>query len=111
MKTVVENNTVKSSFTTDLSSSDSSGNESDTGLTIAVKEEKPTKNKNKVTATKEIKHFIEKDLLSSDDEKPIKKRNPRKGKRLLKKEILLHVVVMDKITKNQSNQKKLKRKS
>ena len=73
MKKVVENNSDKSCDNSDLSSSDISGNESDTGLTIAVKEEKPTKNKKKVT-TEELRKVIEKNLLSSDDEKPIKNK-------------------------------------
>ena len=98
MKKVVENNSDNSCDISDESSSDISGNESDTGLTIVVNEEKPTKNKKKVT-TEEFKKVIEKNLLSSDDEKPIKNK-----KRLLKEVIPLQVVVMIKITKNQPNQ-------
>ena len=71
MKKVVENNGDKSCDNSDLSSSDISGNESDTGLTVVVNEEKPTKNEKKVT-TEELKKVIENSLLSSDDEKPIK---------------------------------------
>ena len=73
MKKVVENNSDKSYDNSDLSSSDISGNESDTGLTIVVNEEKPTKNKKKVT-TEELRKVIEKNLLSSDDEKPTKNK-------------------------------------
>ena len=58
MKKVVENNSDKSCDNSDESSSNISGNESGTGLTIMVNEEKPTKNKKKVT-TEEIKNFIE----------------------------------------------------
>ena len=43
MKKVVENNSDKSCDNSDLSSSDISGNESDTGLTIAVNEKKNNK--------------------------------------------------------------------
>ena len=57
MKKVVENNTDKSCDNSDESSCDTSGNESDTGLTIEVNEEKPTKNKKKVT-TEEIRKVI-----------------------------------------------------
>ena len=60
MKKVVENNAFKSCNDSDLSSSDSSGNESDTGLTIELNEEKPTKNKKKDATYKEITNFIEK---------------------------------------------------
>ena len=73
MKKVVENNSDKSCDKSDLSSSDISGNESDTGLTIAVNKEKPTKNKKKVT-TEELRKVIEKNFLSSDDEKPTKNK-------------------------------------
>ena len=79
MKKVVENNTDKSCDNSGESSCDISGNESDTGLTIEVNEEKPTKNKKKVT-TEEIKNFIEKNLLSSDDEKLIKNTLTKKKK-------------------------------
>ena len=106
MKKVVENNSDNSCDISDLSSSDISDNESDTGLKIVVNEEKPTKNKKKVT-TEELKKVIENSLVSSDDEKPIKykrKSLPRKQRRLLKK-------VMIKIKKNQPNQRKIKRKS
>ena len=89
MKKEVEN---KNSFITDLSSSESSGDESDDNKEI------PIENK------KEIKEVIENYLLSSDDEKTIKKIPPRKEKRLLKREILLLAVVMIKIKKNQLNQ-------
>ena len=85
MKQVVENNTDKSCDNSDESSSDISGNESDTGLTIEVNEEKPTKNKKKDTTTKEIKNFIEKNLFSSDDEKPIKNTPTKKRKKGFKK--------------------------
>ena len=44
MKKVVENNSDKSCDNSDENSSNISGNESDTGLTIEVNEEKPTKN-------------------------------------------------------------------
>ena len=97
-KKVLENNSGNSC--------DISGNESDTGLTIVVNEEKPTKNKRKVT-TEELRKVIEKSLLSSDDEKPIKikiKLLLRNQKKLLKIVILVQVVVMIKITKNQPNQ-------
>ena len=57
MKKVVENNTDKSCDKSDESSCDISGNESDTGLTIEVNEEKPTKNKKKVT-TEELRKVI-----------------------------------------------------
>ena len=73
MKKVVENNSDKSCDNSDLSSSNISGNESDTGLTIVVNEENPTKNKRKVP-TEEIRKVIEKNLLGSDDEKPIKNK-------------------------------------
>ena len=73
MKKVVENNSDNSCDISDLSSSDISGNESDTGLKIVVNEEKPTKNKKKVT-TEELKKVIENSLVSSDDEKPIKNK-------------------------------------
>ena len=71
MKKVVENNSNNSCNISDESSCDISGNESDTGLTIMANEEKPTKNKKKVT-TEELKKVIENSLASSDDEKPIK---------------------------------------
>ena len=82
MKKVVENNSDNSCDISDLSSSDISGNKSDTGLTIVVNKEKPTKNNKKVTA-EEFKKVIENSLVSRDDEKPIKKRksSPRKQKR------------------------------
>ena len=54
MKTVVENNSDNTCDISDETSCDNSGNESDTGLTIVVNEEKPTKNKKKVT-TEELK--------------------------------------------------------
>ena len=104
MKKVVENNSDKSCDNSDLSSSDISGNESDTGLTknkkkvtteelrkvfeknlLSSDDEKPTKNKKKDTTTEEIKSFIENSLFSSDDEKPIKNTLTKKRKRLLKK--------------------------
>ena len=72
-KKVLENNSDNSCNISDVSSYDISGNESDTGLTIVVNEEKPTKNKKKVT-TKEIKKVIENSLVSSDDEKPMKNK-------------------------------------
>ena len=59
MKKVVENNSDKSCDNSDLSSSDISGNESDTGLTVVVNEEKPTKNKKKVT-TEKLKKLLKK---------------------------------------------------
>ena len=68
-----------------LSSSDISGNESDTGLRITVNEEKPTKNKKKDTTTEEINKFIENSLFSSDDEKPIKNILTKKRKKVVKK--------------------------
>ena len=67
MKKVVENNSGNSCDISDESSCDISGNESDTGLTIVVHEERPTKNKKKVT-TEELKKVIENSLLRSDDE-------------------------------------------
>ena len=73
MKKVVENNSDKSCDNSDESSSSISSNESDTGLTLEVNEEKPTKNKKKVT-TEEIRKVIEKNLLSSDEEKPTKNK-------------------------------------
>ena len=63
MKKVVENNNDNSSNISDESSCDISGNESDTGLTIQVNEEKPAKNKKKDATTEEIKNFIEKNLF------------------------------------------------
>ena len=87
MKKVVENNSDKSCDISDESSCDISGNESDTGLTIVVNEEKPTKNKKKVT-TEELKKVIENSLLSSDDEKPIKYKKKvltKKTKKVVKK--------------------------
>ena len=132
MKKVVENNSDKSCDNSDESSCGISGNESDTGLTIEVNEEKPTKNKRKVT-TEEIRKVIEKNL-SSDDENPIKNKKkdttteeikdfienrlfssddkkPRKGERLLKKVIPLQVVVMIKITKKKTTKpRKIKKK-
>ena len=83
MKKVVEN----SCDISDESSSDISGKESDTGLTIVVNEEKPIKNKKKVT-TEELKKVIENSLLSSDDEKPIKNKKKvltKKTKKVVKK--------------------------
>ena len=87
MKKVVENNSDKSCDISDESSSGISGNESDTGLTIVVNEEKPTKNKKKVT-TEELRKVIEKNLLRSDDEKPInnkKKVSTKKTKKVVEK--------------------------
>ena len=63
MKKVVENNNDNSSNISDESSCDISGNESDTGSTIQVNEEKPAKNKKKDATTEEIKSFIEKNLF------------------------------------------------
>ena len=86
MKKVVENNSENTCDISDESSSDISGNESDTGLTIVVNEEKPTKNKKKVT-TEELKKVIENSLLSSDDEKPIKNKKKvltKKRKKVVK---------------------------
>ena len=88
MKKVVENNNDNSSNISDESSCDISGNKSDTGLTIEVNEEKPTKNKKKDTTTEEIKNFLEKNLLSSDDEKPVKNKkkvSTKKSKKVVKK--------------------------
>ena len=87
MKEVVENNSDNSCDISDVSSCDNSDNESDTGLKIVVNEEKPTKNKKKVTA-KELKKVIENSLLSSDDEKPIKNKKKvltKKIKKVVKK--------------------------
>ena len=64
MKKEVEN---KNSFITDLSSSESSGDESEKEIPIENKKE------------------IEKYLLNSDDEKTIKKNSPKKSKKLVKK--------------------------
>ena len=72
-KKVLENNSDNSCDISDVSSCDISGNESDTGLTIVANEEKPMKNKKKVT-TEELRKVIEKSLASSDDEKPIKNK-------------------------------------
>ena len=47
MKKVVENNNENSCKISDESSCDISGNESDTGLTIVVNEEKPKKKLNR----------------------------------------------------------------
>ena len=96
----------------DESSCDISGNESDTGLTIEVNEEKPIKNKKKATTTEEIKNFIEKNLFSSDDEKPIKNTITKKTKKVVKKSDSISSSGDDKDNKlkKQSNQKKLKRK-
>ena len=63
MKKVVENNSDNSCNISDESSCDISGNESDIGLKMVVNEEKPTKNKKKVT-TEELKKVIENSLLS-----------------------------------------------
>ena len=87
MKKVVENNSDKSCDVSDESSCDISGYESDTGLTIVVNEEKPTKNKKKVT-TVELRKVIEKNLLSSDNEKPIKNKKKvltKKTKKVVEK--------------------------
>ena len=87
MKKVVENNSDNSCDISDVSSSDISGNESDTGLTIVGNEEKPTKNKKNVT-TEELKNVIENSLLSSDDEKPTKNKKKvltKKTKKVVKK--------------------------
>ena len=87
MKKVAENNSDNSCDISDLSSSDISGNESDTGLTIVVNEEKPTRNKKKVT-TEELKKVIENSLVSSDDEKPIKNKKKvptKKTKKVVEK--------------------------
>ena len=62
MKKVVENNSDISCDNSDESSTNISGNESDTGLTIEVNEEKPTKNKKKVT-TEKLRKVIEKIFL------------------------------------------------
>ena len=74
-------------ISSDESSCDISGNESDTALKIVVNEEKPTKNKKKVT-TEELKKVIENSLVSSDDEKPIenkKKVLTKKTKKVVEK--------------------------
>ena len=88
MKKVVENNSDKSCDNSDLSSSDISGNESDTGLTIVVNEEKPTKNKKKVT-TEKFKKLLKKIVFSAvmmkNQQKMKRKFSPRKQNRLLKK--------------------------
>ena len=110
MKKVVENNSDKSCDNSDESSSDISGHESDTGLTIEVNEEKPRKNKKKDTTTEEIKNFIEKNLLSSDDEKTIKNTLTKKRKKVVKKVIPFQVVVMIKITKKTIKPKKIEKK-
>ena len=107
-KKVLENNSDNSCNISDVSSCNITDSESDTGLTIVVNDQeedkKPMKNKNKVT-TEELKKVIEKSLASCDDEKPIKRKStPRNQKRLLKIVILVQVVVMIKITKNQPNQ-------
>ena len=86
MKKVVENNSDKSCDISDESSCDISGNESNTGLTIVINEEKSTKDKKKVT-TGELKKVIENSLLSSDDEKPIKNKKKvltKKTKKVVK---------------------------
>ena len=52
-----------------------------------VNDEKPTKNKNKVT-TEELRKVIEKNLLSNDDEKPIKNKKKvltKKTKKVVEK--------------------------
>ena len=41
---------------------------------LSSDDEKPTKSKKKDTTTEEIKNFIENSLFSSDDEKPIKNK-------------------------------------
>ena len=85
MKKVVENNNENSCNISDESSCDISSNESDTGLTIVVNEEKPTKNK---FTTEELRKVIEKNLLPSDDEKPIKNKKKvltKKTKKVVKK--------------------------
>ena len=87
MKKVLENNSDNSCDISDLSSSDISGNESDIGLKIVVNEEKPTKNKKKLTA-EELKKVIEKSVASSDDEKPNKKKKKvltKKTKKVVEK--------------------------
>ena len=75
----------------DVSSCNITDNESDTGLTIVVKDheedEKPMKNKKKVS-TEELRKVIEKSLLSSDDEKPIKNKKKvftKKTKKIVEK--------------------------
>ena len=106
MKKVVENNS-------DESSSNISGNESDTGLAIAVNEEKPIKNKKKDTTTEEIKNFIEKNLFSSDDEKPIKNKKKfltKKRKKVVKKSDSTSSSGVDKDHKKPTKPIKIKKK-
>ena len=114
MKKVVENNSDNSCDISDLSSSDISGNESDTGLKIVVNEEKPTKNKKKAT-TEELKKVIENSLVSSDDEKPIKNKKKvltKKTKKVAEKSDSTSSSGDDKNKKKkQPNQRKIKRKS
>ena len=109
MKKVVENNSDKSCDNSDLSSSDISGNESDTGLTIVVNEEKPTKNKKKV-ATEELKKVIENSFLSSDDENPIKNTLTKKRKKVVKKSDSTSSSGDDKDHKKPTKPKKIKKK-
>ena len=61
MKKVAENISDKSCDNSDESSCDISANESDTGLTIVVNEEKPTKNKiRKIVLVRKWKNLLKK---------------------------------------------------
>ena len=105
MKRVVENNRDNCDIS-DESSCDISGNEFDTGLTIVFNEEKPSKNKKKVS-TEEFKKVIEKSLLSSDDEKPIKNKKKvltKKTKKVVKKSDSTSSSGDDKDHKKKNNQ-------
>ena len=81
MKKEVDN---KNSFITDLTSSESSGNESDQEISVENKEE--------------LKKYH-----LTDNDKLIKKIAPRKQKSLSRKEKLLLAIML--IKKNQSNQR------
>ena len=113
MKKVVENNSDKSCDISDESSCVISGNESDTGLTIVVNEEKPTKNKKKVT-TAELKKVIENSLLSrDDDEKPIKNKKKvlsKKTKKVVEKRDSTSSSADDKDHKKPTKPIKIKKK-
>ena len=112
MKKVVENNSENTCDISDVSSYDISSNESDTGLTIVVNEEKPTKNKKKV-ATEELRKVIEKNLLSSDDEKTIKNKkkvSTKKTKKVVKKSDFTSSSGDDKDNKKPTKPVKIKKK-
>ena len=108
MKKVVENNNDNSSNISYESSCDISGNEFDTVLTIKVNEEKPIKKKD--TTTQEIKNFIEKNLFSSADKKPIKNTLTKKRKKVAKKSDSISSSGDDKDNKKPIKPNKIKKK-